>query len=38
MITADLLTSTLNNNFEEYLATASLQSPPGDPRTIFQFG
>ncbi len=35
MITADLLTSTLNNNFEEYLATASLQSPPGDPRTIF---
>ena len=35
MITADLLTSTLNNNFEEYLATASLQAPPGDPRTIF---
>ena len=35
MITSDLLTSTLNNNFEEYLATASLQSPPGDPRTIF---
>ena len=35
MITSDLLTSTLNNNFEEYLATASLQSPAGDPRTIF---
>ena len=35
IITADLLTSTLNNNFEEYLATASIQSPPGDPRTVF---
>ena len=35
MITADLLTTTLNNNFEEYLATASIQAPPGDPRTVF---
>jgi hypothetical protein len=35
VITSDLLTSTLNSNFEEYLATASLQSNPGDPRTIF---
>jgi hypothetical protein len=35
LITSDLLTSTLNSNFEEYLATASLQSNPGDPRTIF---
>src|SRR5437867_2673250 len=35
IITADLLTSTLNNNFEEYLATANVQSPPGDPRTVF---
>ena len=29
IITADLLTSTLNNNFEEYLATANVQAPPG---------
>ena len=35
VITSDLLTSTLNSNFEEYLATASLQANPGDPRTIF---
>ena len=35
IITADLLTSTLNNNFEEYLATANVQAPPGDPRTVF---
>ena len=35
IITSDLQTSTLHNNFEEYLATASLQSPPGDPRTVF---
>jgi hypothetical protein len=35
LIISDLLTSTLNSNFEEYLATASLQSNPGDPRTIF---
>ncbi len=35
VITADLLTSTLNNNFEEYLATANIQAPPGDPRTVF---
>ena len=35
MITSDLLTSTLNNNFEEYLATANIQAPPGDPRPVF---
>ncbi len=35
LITSDLQTSTLHNNFEEYLATASLQAPPGDPRTVF---
>jgi hypothetical protein len=35
IITSDLLTSTLNNNFEEYLAIANVQSPPGDPRTVF---
>jgi hypothetical protein len=35
VITADLFTSTLNNNFEEYLATANVQAPPGDPRTVF---
>lgn len=35
IITADLLTSTLNNNFEEYLATANIQALPGDPRTVF---
>ena len=36
VITADVLTSGLNNNFEEYLATANVQSPPGDPRTVFR--
>jgi hypothetical protein len=35
LITSDLLTSTLNNNFEEYLATANIQAPPGDPRSVF---
>ncbi len=35
IITSDLLTSTLNNNFEEYLATANIQAQPGDPRTVF---
>jgi hypothetical protein len=35
IMTADLLTATTNNNFEEYLATANIQAPPGDPRTVF---
>ena len=35
VITSDLLTSTLHNNFEEYLATANVQAPPGDPRPVF---
>jgi hypothetical protein len=36
LITADLLTNTINNNFEEYLATANLQAPAGDPRPVFR--
>ncbi len=36
IITSDLLTNALNNNFEEYLATANLQSPVGDPRPVFR--
>lgn len=36
IITADLLTNTINNNFEEYFATASIQSPAGDPRPVFR--
>ncbi|MEZ5354740.1 MAG: carboxypeptidase regulatory-like domain-containing protein [Bryobacteraceae bacterium] len=36
IITSDLLTNTLNNNFEEYFATANVQSPPGDPRPAFR--
>ena len=35
MITQDLMTYTLNTNFEEYFATASIQAPPGDPRPVF---
>lgn len=35
LITSDLLSSQLNNNFEEFLATANIQSPAGDPRTVF---
>ncbi|MBI3683228.1 MAG: TonB-dependent receptor [Acidobacteria bacterium] len=35
MITQDLFTNGLNQNFEEYFATASVQSPPGDPRIAF---
>ncbi len=36
MITSDLLVNTLNTNFEEYFATANIQSNPGDPRTVFR--
>ena len=35
MITQDLMTNGLNQNFEEYFATASVQAPPGDPRPVF---
>ncbi|MFN7925608.1 MAG: carboxypeptidase regulatory-like domain-containing protein [Bryobacteraceae bacterium] len=35
IITSDLLTSALGNNFEEYLASANIQAPPGDPREVF---
>ena len=36
LITQDLMTNGLNQNFEEYFATASVQAPPGDPRPVFQ--
>ncbi|MBI3210192.1 MAG: TonB-dependent receptor [Candidatus Solibacter usitatus] len=36
LITQDLMTNGINQNFEEYFATASVQSPPGDPRPVFQ--
>jgi hypothetical protein len=36
LITADLLTNGINQNFEEYLASANVQAPPGDPRTVFK--
>jgi hypothetical protein len=36
LITQDLMAYTLNTNFEEYFATASIQAPPGDPRPVFQ--
>jgi opacity protein-like surface antigen len=35
MITQDLMTNGINQNFEEYFATAGLQAPVGDPRPIF---
>jgi Carboxypeptidase regulatory-like domain len=35
LITADLLANSINQNFEEYLATANLQPPAGDPRPAF---
>ncbi|MGH8248453.1 MAG: TonB-dependent receptor domain-containing protein, partial [Gammaproteobacteria bacterium] len=35
LITADLLTNNINQNFEEYLATANVQAPAGDPRPAF---
>ncbi len=36
VITADLLTNGLSQNFEEYLANANVQAAPGDPRTVFK--
>ena len=36
LITQDLMTNGINQNFEEYFATASIQAPPGDPRPVFQ--
>jgi hypothetical protein len=33
---SDLFTNASNQNFEEYLATANVQPPPGDPRVAFQ--
>ena len=36
VITQDLMTNGLNQNFEEYFATASVQAPPGDPRPVFR--
>lgn len=36
LITQDLFTNGLAQNFEEYFATAALQRDPGDPRPVFQ--
>ncbi|MBI3210940.1 MAG: TonB-dependent receptor [Candidatus Solibacter usitatus] len=36
LISIDLMTNDLNQNFEEYLASANIQSPTGDPRTAFK--
>ena len=36
MISSDLMTNDVNQNFEEYLATANVQAPTGDPRTVFK--
>jgi Carboxypeptidase regulatory-like domain len=35
LITQDLFTNGLNQNFEEYLATATVAQPVGDPRIAF---
>ncbi len=34
-ITTDLMANGINQNFEEYFATAAVQSVPGDPRPAF---
>ncbi len=36
LITQDLMTNGLNQQFEEYFATASIQAPVGDPRPVFR--
>ncbi|MCI0622639.1 MAG: hypothetical protein L0387_13425 [Acidobacteria bacterium] len=36
VITSDLLTNTLDNNFEEFFATANVEAPAGDPRQVFR--
>ena len=35
MYSVDLMTNGLGQNFEEYVATANVQPPPGDPRHAF---
>jgi len=35
LITIDLLTNGVNQNFEEFFATAAVQNVPGDPRPAF---
>src|SRR5690606_9961070 len=35
MYTVDLMTNGVGQNFEEYVATANVQSVPGDPRHAF---
>jgi hypothetical protein len=34
--TVDLFTNGLNQNFEEFLASATVEQPPGDPRIAFR--
>jgi hypothetical protein len=36
VISQDLMTNGINQNFEEYLATAVVQQPSGDPRIAFR--
>jgi hypothetical protein len=36
IISTDLMTNEINQNFEEYVATANVQAPTGDPRTVFK--
>lgn len=36
MIHQDIFATAVNNNYEEYLATATLQQPVGDPRPVFR--
>jgi hypothetical protein len=36
MFAIDLMTNGVNQNFEEYIATANMQAPPGDPRHSFR--
>ena len=35
IINSDLMTNDISQNFEEYVATANVQAPTGDPRTVF---
>jgi hypothetical protein len=35
LLTQDLMTNGINQNFEEYFATATVQQPTGDPRIAF---
>ena len=36
LVTADLLATAINTNFEEYLATANIQAAPGNPTPAFR--